>query len=213
MYLNVGIFHILQNIKKKILAPEEASLRSHGWNRQSRVAMSWSQTGNDDGYQSPSLFSTANFSKLSLVVGQDWTSEDRLWLRRIETKLFKVRLLIVKLRPFRENKFHPQTSTHFVPGKQAWCESCEAAYWCRRTSCRNTPPCYGAVFLVRECGSCFLIRLHCIVTILSAHYPKNGLRSLFMTLFFFPSCYLTHFSHSTQGSLNCHFTLCLIPET
>ena len=133
-----------------------------------------------------------------------------MWLRCIEIKIFKVRLLIVKLRPFRENKFHAQLCTHFVPEKPVWWESCERAYWCRGTSCKSTPPCSGAVFLVHGCASCFLIRLHCVGMILSAHNfkkKKNDVRSLFMTLriflchfFFFSILLLTHFSHSTHGS-------------
>lgn len=123
-----------------------------------------------------------------------------MWLRCIEIKIFKVRLLIVKLRPFRENKFHAQLCTHFVPEKPVWWESCERAYWCRGTSCKSTPPCSGAVFLVHGCASCFLIRLHCVGMILSAHnFKKKKKRceksvydpkNFSMPLFFFPVCYL-----------------------
>lgn len=60
-----------------------------------------------------------------------------MWLRCIEIKIFKVRLLIVKLRPFRKTNFMPNCVHILFQGSQ-YGENHEA-YWCRGQAIEYLP--------------------------------------------------------------------------
>lgn len=140
-----------------------------------------------------------------------------MWFRSSGTKIFKLRPLVVKLRPSRERKFHAKMCTHFVPGKHAWWESCGMVYWGRRkrAAIRVHLPVLELSF---GAWMCFLLPCK---SSLGWHYPlcsqlRRGFgksvyepTSFAMPLFF--PCY--SFLPLNSLFLNCHFILSLTPET